>query len=153
MYVGNGKKLEISNVGLGQLYTHSQSISSITLPNVLHVPNMQKNLINVSQLTKDHDLIAEFDSHSCVIKVKNTGQMLLKGELKDGLYQLNSAFASADSRLSAHSFHPSSFVHSTSSSSYGSFSFQSCKQSAPSSSRLTSALNVNVAQTNNLCKQ
>ena len=61
-------------------------MSYITLPNVLHIPNMQKNLISVSQLTKDHDLIVEFDSHSYVIKVKNTGQVLLREELKDGLY-------------------------------------------------------------------
>ena len=78
-------------------------MSCITLHNVLYVPNMWKNLISVSQLIKDHDLVAEFDSHTCVIKDKNTGQVLLRGQLKDGLHQLNSVVASVDFRLLAHS--------------------------------------------------
>ena len=112
---------------------------------------MRKNLISVSQLTKDHDLVAEFDSHNCVIKDKNTERVLLRGQLKDGLYQLNSAVVSADFRLSAHSFSPKSLVRSTSSTCHW-FSFPNCKQSTSSNSGLSSTVNVNVAQTNYACK-
>ena len=87
--VGNGKKLPISHVGLGHLNTHTQPASIIPLSNVLHVPNMTKNLISVSQPTRDHDLVAEFNSSSCLIKDKNSGLVLLRGFLKDGLYQLH----------------------------------------------------------------
>jgi len=58
---------------------------------------MTKNLISVSQLTRDHDLVAEFNSFSCLIKDKNSGLVLLRGFLKDGLYQLHSAFGHASS--------------------------------------------------------
>lgn len=128
-------------------------MSCITLPNVLHVPNMRKNLISVSHLTKDHDLVAEFDSYTCVIKDKNTGLVLLRGQLKDGLYQLNSTVASVDFRLSAHSFSPKSLVRSTSPFTCTRFSFPNYKQSTSSNLGLSSTVNVNVAQTNHACKQ
>ena len=96
--MGNGKKLSISNVGLSQLYTLTNSISIISVPNVLYVPNMKKNLISVSQLARDHNVIAEFHSDSCLIKDMDLELVLLQGILKDGLYQLASAFAHAVSK-------------------------------------------------------
>ena len=99
--IGNGKQLSMSNVGLGHLSTQTTPVSTISLPNVLHVPTMKKNLISVSQLTRDHDLIDEFNSSSCLIKDKSTGEVLLKGCLKDGLYQLSSTLDSAVSSTSA----------------------------------------------------
>jgi len=84
--VGDGKQLPISNVGHGQLHTQTKLISTISLSNVLHIPHMKKNLLSVSQLTREHDLVAEFNSHSCLIKDKNSRQVLLKGCFKDGLY-------------------------------------------------------------------
>ena len=86
--VGNGKQLSISHVGFGQLHTQTKPVSIITLPHVLHVPNIKKNLISVSQLTNDHNVVAEFHSNMCLIKDKSTGIVLLQGLLKDGLYQL-----------------------------------------------------------------
>ena len=58
---------------------------------MLHVPNIKKNLISVSQLTKDHNLIAELHADSCFIKDKGSGRVLLRGILRDGLYQLITA--------------------------------------------------------------
>ena len=76
-------------------------VLDICLSNVLHVPAMKKNLITVSQLTRDHNLVAEFNSSFCLIKDKNTKEVLLKGCLKDGLYQLSSTLDSAVSSTSA----------------------------------------------------
>jgi len=72
--IRNGTKLCISNVGLSQLYTQTKPTSIISLSNVLH---MKKNLITVSQLTRDNNVIAEFHSNSCLIKDKGTTLVLL----------------------------------------------------------------------------
>ena len=77
VFVGNGKQLSISNVGLGQLYTHTKPLSVITLPRVFHVPHMKKKLISVSQLTNDYNVIAEFHSNVCLIEDNNIGLMLI----------------------------------------------------------------------------
>lgn len=84
--VGNGKKLSISNVGLNQLCTQTNPTSIVSLSNVLHVPHMKKNLISVSQLMRDNNVIAEFHSNSCLIKDKGTWLVLLRGLLIDSLY-------------------------------------------------------------------
>lgn len=80
--IGNGKTLPISNVGISQMLTHTTPISILSLPNVLHVPNMTKNFISVSQLTNEKNVIAEFHSTFCLIKDKETGQVLFRGCLK-----------------------------------------------------------------------
>jgi len=84
--VGNDKQLTISNVGLGHLYTNTKPFSVITLPRVLHIPHMKKSLISVSQFSNDYNVIAEFHSNVCLIKDKNTGLVLIRGQLRDGLY-------------------------------------------------------------------
>ena len=53
-----------------------------------------KNLISVSKFTKDNNVIADFFSNGCLIcliKDKTTKQVLLKGTLKIGLYQLDTS--------------------------------------------------------------
>ena len=80
------------------MLTHTTPISILSLPNVLHVPKMTKNLISVSQLTNENNVIAEFHSTFCLIKDKDTGLVLFRGVLKDGLYQLNPALACAQLR-------------------------------------------------------
>ena len=64
---------------------------SLVLNNKLHVPFIIKNLISVSKFTKDNDVIAEFYSDCCLVKDKNMRKVLLKGTLKEGLYQLDVA--------------------------------------------------------------
>jgi len=95
------------------LYTQTKHVSSIPLPNVLHVPNMKKNLISVSQLTRDRDLVVEFNSSSCLIKDKNIGEVLLQGCLKDGLYRLSSTLALVASSSSAQSIKSQPIANST----------------------------------------
>ena len=45
---------------------------------------IQKNLISVSQLTKDNNVFMEFHPSCCFVKDKMISKMILKGILKDG---------------------------------------------------------------------
>ena len=45
----------------------------------------------MSKLTCDNNAIVEFDHDCCSVKDKVTRKVLLKGILKDGLYQLDNA--------------------------------------------------------------
>ena len=54
------------------------------------MPTIQKNLISVSELTKDNNVFMEFHPSCCFVKDKMTGRVILKGILKDGLYLLQS---------------------------------------------------------------
>ena len=86
--VGNGSQLKISHIGdmfLNSSHPHKQLI----LHNTLHVPEIAKNLISISQFTKDNDVVIEFCSDCCLIKDKITKTILLEGALKQGFYQLN----------------------------------------------------------------
>ena len=154
IFDGNGKQLTISNVDLGQLYTQTKPTSIIALPHVLHVPYMKKNLISVSQLTNDHNVIAEFHSFMCLIKDKSSGLVLLRGRLKDGLYQLESAFGQANSTPD-HSVTPKLpmlfAASSISLNKCNDFSLNNCKRQLPLNHGLSPS--VSLAQSNNTCQQ
>uniref|UniRef100_A0A803PTR4 Retrovirus-related Pol polyprotein from transposon TNT 1-94-like beta-barrel domain-containing protein n=1 Tax=Cannabis sativa TaxID=3483 RepID=A0A803PTR4_CANSA len=84
--VGDGKKLSISHIGSNTLSSvHSIPLS---LNSVLHVPSIKKNLVSVSQLTRDNNVFLEFHKTCRFVKDKQTGKVLLKGMLKEGLYVL-----------------------------------------------------------------
>ena len=84
--VGDGNALTISHIGSSLLSSRNQPLA---LNNILHVPKITKNLISVSKFTIDNNVIAEFFSDGSLIKDKVTKQILLKGTLKRGLYQLD----------------------------------------------------------------
>jgi gag-polypeptide of LTR copia-type/GAG-pre-integrase domain len=85
VHIGNGKGLQIAHKGSALLPTYFQSLQ---LKNILHVPDMTKNLLSVSQLTSDNNVTVEFVSDSCFVKDKATQQILLHGILHRGLYKL-----------------------------------------------------------------
>ena len=85
--VGNAKKLSIHNIGS---FVLSTSNHPLRLKTVLQVPTIQKNLINVSQLTKDNNVFMEFHPSCCFVKDKMS-RVILKGILKDDLYLLQSS--------------------------------------------------------------
>lgn len=71
--------------------------SSITIPtsskpiylkNVIHCPQIAKNLISISQLTTQNNHYVEFDSDFVSVKDKTTRKDLLQVRIKDGLYQI-----------------------------------------------------------------
>ncbi|XP_010253823.1 PREDICTED: uncharacterized protein LOC104594965 [Nelumbo nucifera] len=63
--VGNGEGLAISHTGSS---TISSASRSLLLKNILHVPNIQKNLLFVAQFSSDNDVYFEFHPHTCIVK-------------------------------------------------------------------------------------
>lgn len=95
LIVGNGSPVPIRNIGSMELPT-LQKYKSVALNKVLHIPDITKNLLSISQFLKDNHAIIEFHADSCLIKDVETNRTLLKGQLKNGLYQLD--LGSIDSR-------------------------------------------------------
>lgn len=88
--VGNGSELQISHIGNASLATKN---GVLNLKNVLCVPNIAKNLVSVSKLARDNNVFVEFYADSCLVKDISTGKVVMKGTLKDGLYELNNVDA------------------------------------------------------------
>ena len=100
--VGNGQTLNIYSVGHTSFSSHKSSWS-LHLTNVLHVPQITKNLISVAKFTQDNDVILEFDSHCCFVKDKKSRKILLQGSLKEGLYQLDISKVSSNRQFAGFS--------------------------------------------------
>lgn len=83
--VGNGNELNISYVGKACLKTYN---GSLILENVLWVLEITKNLVNVSKLAKENGAFFEFHADNCLVKDVGIGRVVLKGDLKNGLYKL-----------------------------------------------------------------
>jgi hypothetical protein len=81
--VGNGNTIPITHIGDAHI---SSSSFPFTLHNVLHVPNIQKNLISVHQFTKATNTFFEFHPFHFFLKDRVTGSLLLRGQSKNGLY-------------------------------------------------------------------
>ena len=86
LVVGNGEKLSIKSIGSATIHTNQQPLK---LKQVLHVPEITKNLLSVSRLTLDNQVYLEFHSGYCLLKDKVTGRTLLQGNLSEGLYQFH----------------------------------------------------------------
>lgn len=83
--VGNGDKINVYKFGVSALaYTNHHHL---TLKDVLHAPRVIKNLLSVSKLTSHNNILIQFDSAGYNIKDKDTGNLLLEGQMKDGLYE------------------------------------------------------------------
>jgi len=77
--------MHISHVGTSYLYSpHSKTC--LLSSNLLHVPNISKNLISVSKFANDNHVYLEFHVNYCYVKKQDTNQIILKGFLKNGLY-------------------------------------------------------------------
>ena len=86
--VGNGSQLPILHVGANSLISSNRCSKPITLTKILHVPQVTKNLLSISRVTKDNPVTVEFNSNSCLVKDNQTKQVLLRGDVEDGLYKL-----------------------------------------------------------------
>ena len=86
--VGNGSELPITHTGHANIFSPG---SSLTLNNVLVVPDIKKNLLSVSQLTSDYPCYFQFDDHGFVIKDLRTHKVLASGSKEAGLYVLRHA--------------------------------------------------------------
>jgi hypothetical protein len=84
--VGNGASLPITHTGS---LSHSTSLGSISLLDVLVVPSLTKNLISISKLIADNNCSITFIGSGFTIQDLLTGAVLGTGRCKDGLYVLD----------------------------------------------------------------
>ncbi|KAE8651778.1 hypothetical protein Csa_006130, partial [Cucumis sativus] len=95
VHVGNGTSLKILNSGHSFFIPSDILISPnnhcpiLSIPNLLHVPHIKKNLLSVSQFTKDNNCFFEFHPTICFVKCQETEKFLLQGQLHEGLYRFS----------------------------------------------------------------
>lgn len=82
--VGNGNKIQVCHTGTSHL---PRKNFNLKMTRVLHAPKITKNLLSVSQLTCDNNIVVEFNTPGCYIKDKTSGKLLLQGQMADGLYE------------------------------------------------------------------
>ena len=92
--VGNGAQLPITHTGKAHLFPMA---SQLVLKNALVVHSIKKNLISISQLTRDYPCYVIFDDHGFFIMDLKTHQVLALGSKskEDGLYVLHRTSAKA----------------------------------------------------------
>jgi len=74
----------ITTTGQGNV----QISPSITLKNVLHVPNLSTNMIFVQKLTKDLSCNVVFHKNYCILQDKNSGRTIGHAREWNGLYYM-----------------------------------------------------------------
>ncbi|XP_010485013.1 PREDICTED: cell wall protein DAN4-like [Camelina sativa] len=90
-YTGGEEVLVGNGAGLPILHTGSASLPSLQrhllLTNVLHVPNIQKNLISVYRLCNANNVCVEFFPAFIQVKDLSSGARLLQGRTREELYE------------------------------------------------------------------
>ncbi|KAL3642739.1 hypothetical protein CASFOL_013554 [Castilleja foliolosa] len=90
IHMGNGAGLAITHFGNSVVKSSSCNTNHVfILKNLLHIPNITKNLISVSQFAKDNKVYFEFHPSYCLVKDQVTGEEVLRGSVKDGLYKFD----------------------------------------------------------------
>lgn len=78
--MANGDTTHIHHTGNSLLFS-PKSIKPLFLNNLLHVPSISKNLLSVSQFSRDNRVYFEFHADFCHVKSQDTHQILLEGKL------------------------------------------------------------------------
>ncbi|KAL4291971.1 hypothetical protein GQ457_14G011070 [Hibiscus cannabinus] len=77
LVVGNGHSLPINKTGQFALLSDSRLL---LLNNLIHVPQVTKNLLSVSKFVKDNMVFVEFRAKSCCVRDESTREVLLQGK-------------------------------------------------------------------------
>ncbi|KAI0488890.1 hypothetical protein KFK09_028729 [Dendrobium nobile] len=85
--VANGSSAPIQHTGQG-LLPLPDSTRKLHLNNLLHVPSLTHNLIFVSRLTKDNSISILFNANGFEMKDSQDNRLLLRGHLRNGLYNV-----------------------------------------------------------------
>lgn len=85
LHVSDGNPLPIFHIGSSKLFSPNKTFN---LTNILHVPQIQKNLLSVKQFCRDNNVYFEFHSSFFVLKDESTHTTLLSGPSDNGLYSL-----------------------------------------------------------------
>ncbi|KAI9196831.1 hypothetical protein LWI28_027392 [Acer negundo] len=88
LVVSNGQQLSILHIGDTFVQSHTSPHTKLHLKNILHVPQITKNLLSISKFSIDNKAFAEFYGDHCVVKDLKMNKPLLQGVLRDGLYTL-----------------------------------------------------------------
>lgn len=91
VHIGNGKGLSIKHIGHSEFTTPFLSSKTLSLKQLLRVPEIRKNLLSVSKFAQDKLVYFEFHPTTCFVKDLKTKVVLLEGHLKDGLYVFNNS--------------------------------------------------------------
>jgi hypothetical protein len=87
----------VTDSGLSIFHVDSSCSGTVDKPiylhNIIHVLAITKNLLSISQLLHDDDVIVEFTLTHCFVKDRSTRQVLLHEKLLNGLYQLDLALS------------------------------------------------------------
>ena len=84
--MSNGIGLNIQHVGSTIFHTPMSKSKLLSLYKLLHVPLISKNLISVSQLSRDNNIYFEFYPDLSLVKDQVTKDILMEERLKNGLY-------------------------------------------------------------------
>ncbi|RVW90323.1 Retrovirus-related Pol polyprotein from transposon RE2 [Vitis vinifera] len=82
VHIADGSKSKIARTGSIKL------TKELYLDSVLHVPNLDCNLLSISKLARDLQCITKFYPNSCVFQDLKSGKMIGSVELCSGLYLL-----------------------------------------------------------------
>ncbi|KAH9801545.1 retrovirus-related pol polyprotein from transposon RE1 [Citrus sinensis] len=89
LVIGNGVGLCITHTGCAVLRMQSSvNDFELKLNNIILVPKITKNLISISKLTRDNDVVIEFTNDFCFVKDKVRNLIMLQGKAEKGLYRL-----------------------------------------------------------------
>lgn len=67
-------------------FSSNMSSKKSLLKDLLHVPQIAKNILSISQFTRNNCVYVEFHFDYCYVTDKISNQVLLQGKVKDGLY-------------------------------------------------------------------
>lgn len=82
---------KIANISMSSIsYDHNLDKKFI-LPNMLHIPSINKNLLSMAQFTKENNVLIEFHVDFVYMKDNNIRYRLIQGKLKNGLYAIDVA--------------------------------------------------------------
>ena len=87
--VGNGSSLCIKHIS-NSIFQSSSNSQSFKLNKLLHVPQITKNLLNISQFASDNSAFFEFHPNCCFVKSQRSKETLLQGKIRNGLYTIDS---------------------------------------------------------------
>jgi hypothetical protein len=85
--IGNGNGLQIQNTSSSSFQTPNSN-SIVHLNNILHCPEVSPNLLSINKFCKDNNCHFKFTDTYFLVKDNQTGEILLQGLSKDGLYPM-----------------------------------------------------------------
>lgn len=102
VHVGDGSGLSIKHV-VQSSFVSPYCSKALFLKNLLHVPQINKNLLSVSRFAKDNNVFFEFHPCICFVKDQATKTTLMTGKVKDGLYSFTLPMLFKTAQLLSHS--------------------------------------------------